>query len=160
MEHFANQLMSNFMQTPSPRDFDEEEDAHSPNYFTQNRERTSPVDSMFGDESSSMVSSPCTSDQSKGKTGSGGGRVKRSSTDRKEAKASNPNVTKRRRLAANARERRRMNSLNVAFDALRQACHPVEGSAVDEDRKLSKYETLQMAQAYINTLAEMLKDSR
>lgn len=58
---------------------------------------------------------------------------------------------KKRRLAANARERRRMNSLNVAFDKLRDV---VPG--LTDNRKLSKYETLQMAQSYINALKEVL----
>lgn len=63
-----------------------------------------------------------------------------------------PEIVKRRRLAANARERRRMNSLNDAFDKLRDVV-PSLGS----DRKLSKYETLQMAQTYIGALNELLK---
>lgn len=62
-----------------------------------------------------------------------------------------PEVTKRRRLAANARERRRMNSLNDAFDKLRDVV-PSLGS----DRKLSKFETLQMAQTYIAALNQLL----
>ena len=61
-------------------------------------------------------------------------------------------VQKHRRTAANARERRRMNSLNVAFDRLREVV-----PAFSSDRKLSKYETLQMAQSYINALQELLK---
>ena len=61
-------------------------------------------------------------------------------------------VQKHRRTAANARERRRMNSLNVAFDRLREVV-----PAFSNDRKLSKYETLQMAQSYINALQELLK---
>lgn len=61
-------------------------------------------------------------------------------------------VVKKRRVAANARERRRMNSLNVAFDQLREVV-----PAFSNDRKLSKYETLQMAQSYINALNELLK---
>ena len=61
-------------------------------------------------------------------------------------------VQKHRRTAANARERRRMNSLNVAFDRLREVV-----PAFSSDRKLSKYETLQMAQSYINVLQELLK---
>ncbi|KAL4147900.1 hypothetical protein QTP88_002227 [Uroleucon formosanum] len=58
---------------------------------------------------------------------------------------------KRRRLAANARERRRMNGLNEAFDRLRGVV-----PAADDERKLSKYETLQMAQTYILALHEQL----
>ncbi len=61
-------------------------------------------------------------------------------------------VQKYRRNAANARERRRMNSLNVAFDQLREVV-----PAFSSDRKLSKYETLQMAQSYISALQELLR---
>lgn len=60
-------------------------------------------------------------------------------------------VMKKRRLAANARERRRMNSLNDAFDRLRDVV-----PSLGNDRKLSKYETLQMAQTYIAALNELL----
>ncbi|XP_059892818.1 transcription factor ATOH1-like [Gadus macrocephalus] len=58
---------------------------------------------------------------------------------------------RRRRLAANARERRRMLGLNVAFDRLRSV-------VPESDRRLSKAETLQMAQIYINTLSELLQE--
>ncbi|CAN0438760.1 transcription factor ATOH7 [Lethenteron reissneri] len=57
----------------------------------------------------------------------------------------------RRRLAANARERRRMQGLNVAFERLRQVV-PQWG----QDRKLSKYETLQMALSYIAALSRLV----
>lgn len=60
---------------------------------------------------------------------------------------------RRRRLAANARERRRMLGLNVAFDRLRSVI-----PNLDSDKKLSKSETLQMAQIYIATLSELLEE--
>ncbi|KAL3878020.1 hypothetical protein ACJMK2_035656 [Sinanodonta woodiana] len=60
-------------------------------------------------------------------------------------------VSRKRRLAANARERRRMESLNDAFDKLRAVIPSFGG-----DTKLSKYETLQMAQTYINALKDLL----
>lgn len=63
-----------------------------------------------------------------------------------------PSVMKKRRLAANARERRRMNGLNEAFDRLRQVI-----PSLDADQKLSKFETLQMAQTYISALRELLE---
>ncbi|XP_043273907.1 basic helix-loop-helix transcription factor amos-like [Venturia canescens] len=63
-----------------------------------------------------------------------------------------PSVLKRRRLAANARERRRMNGLNDAFDKLREVV-PNLGA----DHKLSKFETLQMAQTYIAALCDLLE---
>ncbi|XP_078533624.1 transcription factor ATOH1 [Lissotriton helveticus] len=61
-------------------------------------------------------------------------------------------VHKQRRVAANARERRRMHGLNHAFDQLRGVI-----PAFDNDKKLSKYETLQMAQIYISALADLLQ---
>lgn len=61
-------------------------------------------------------------------------------------------IAKKRRLAANARERRRMNNLNDAFDKLRDVV-----PSLGNDRKLSKYETLQMAQTYITALNELLR---
>lgn len=61
-------------------------------------------------------------------------------------------MTQYGRMAANARERRRMHKLNVAFDKLREVVPSVS------DRKLSKYETLQIAQSYIQALAELLSD--
>ncbi|XP_026670199.1 protein dimmed-like [Ceratina calcarata] len=61
-------------------------------------------------------------------------------------------VLRKRRLAANARERRRMNSLNDAFDRLRDVV-----PSLGNDRKLSKFETLQMAQTYIAALYELLQ---
>ena len=79
-------------------------------------------------------------------SGQGGGRK------RGPPKQPQREVMKKRRLAANARERRRMDSLNVAFDELREVV-----PSFSNDRKLSKYETLQMAQSYINALNELLK---
>lgn len=64
----------------------------------------------------------------------------------------NPIVMKKRRLAANARERRRMNELNDAFNKLREVV-PTLGV----DYKLSKYETLQMAQTYITAMCDLLE---
>jgi len=63
-----------------------------------------------------------------------------------------PTVARKRRLAANARERRRMNGLNEAFDRLREAI-PM---SIEDEHKLSKYETLQMAQSYISALCNLL----
>ena len=61
-------------------------------------------------------------------------------------------VVKKRRLAANARERRRMQNLNKAFDRLRTYL-----PSLGNDRQLSKYETLQMAQSYITALYDLLQ---
>ncbi|XP_008546020.1 protein atonal [Microplitis demolitor] len=70
----------------------------------------------------------------------------------KRGKFVNSTIVKKRRLAANARERRRMQNLNKAFDRLR-AYLPSLGN----DRQLSKYETLQMAQSYITALYDLLQ---
>ena len=60
-------------------------------------------------------------------------------------------VMKKRRLAANARERRRMDLLNQGFDRLRTVL-----PGLGPETQLSKYETLQMAQEYIHQLAQLL----
>ncbi|XP_055969345.1 transcription factor ATOH7 [Sorex fumeus] len=65
-----------------------------------------------------------------------------------------PEDAARRRLAANARERRRMQGLNSAFDRLRRVV-PQWG----QDKKLSKYETLQMALSYIVALTHILAEA-
>ncbi|XP_041486011.1 protein atonal homolog 7-like [Lytechinus variegatus] len=61
---------------------------------------------------------------------------------------------KRRRLAANARERKRMNGLNAAFNALRCKVTNYNG-----DSLLSKHDTLLMAVNYITALRSMLEDA-
>ncbi|KAK1892200.1 Protein atonal like 1 [Dissostichus eleginoides] len=75
-----------------------------------------------------------------------------STTQRAQSSRPHNGVQKQRRVAANARERRRMHGLNYAFDELRSVI-----PAFDNDKKLSKYETLQMAQIYINALADLLE---
>lgn len=70
---------------------------------------------------------------------------------RKRGKAVPPTIKKKRRLAANARERRRMQNLNQAFDRLRKYL-----PSLSNDRQLSKHETLQMAQTYITALYDLL----
>lgn len=90
----------------------------------------------------------------KSSNGQAQSRSKRSSSGGSKGSTTPPpvEVMKKRRTAANARERRRMNSLNDAFEKLREVV-PSLGS----DRKLSKFETLQMAQTYINALHELVK---
>ncbi|KAL5289279.1 hypothetical protein ACFFRR_009442 [Megaselia abdita] len=75
----------------------------------------------------------------------------RSSRSKSNPSTLNPTVLKKRRMAANARERRRMNGLNEAFDRLREVV-----PTPDVDQKMSKYETLQMAQTYILGLCDLL----
>ncbi len=57
----------------------------------------------------------------------------------------------KRRKAANARERKRMDGLNGAFERLRDHIPEFGG-----DKKLSKIETLQMAQSYITALSILI----
>lgn len=71
---------------------------------------------------------------------------------KKSAKCLPESELRRRRLAANARERRRMDLLNRGFDRLRTVL-----PGLGPQHQLSKYETLQMAQSYIAELAELLK---
>ncbi|XP_059621289.1 protein atonal [Phlebotomus argentipes] len=71
---------------------------------------------------------------------------------KRRGKQVSPVVKRKRRLAANARERKRMRTLNSAFDRLRQYL-----PSLGNDRQLSKHETLQMAQTYITALWELLQ---
>ncbi|KAH9359974.1 hypothetical protein HPB48_017679 [Haemaphysalis longicornis] len=68
------------------------------------------------------------------------------------ASAKKRSSSQRGRTVANVRERRRMHRLNSAFDELRKVVPSVS------DRKLSKYETLQIAQSYILALRDLLGD--
>lgn len=88
----------------------------------------------------------------KAKRGRGRGRRKGSTNKTTKNVTASPTVMKKRRLAANARERRRMNGLNEAFDKLRHVIQPV-----GDENKLSKFETLQMAKTYITALGDLLK---
>ena len=60
-------------------------------------------------------------------------------------------ILQRRRLAANARERKRMNKINSAFDRLKNV---LPGA---KEKELSKFESLQLAQDYIIRLAMSLQ---
>uniref|UniRef100_A0A914CN54 BHLH domain-containing protein n=1 Tax=Acrobeloides nanus TaxID=290746 RepID=A0A914CN54_9BILA len=94
----------------------------------------------FSSASSSSISNETTPQKSKTRK-SGGRRYKTPS----------PQILRLRRQAANARERKRMNSLNSAFEQLRTVL-----PAMDNGKRLSKYETLQMAQHYIDCLGDIL----
>ena len=74
------------------------------------------------------------------------------SVEKKTMKKLPEQVAAKRRLAANARERRRMDLLNKGFDRLRQVL-----PGLGPQHQLSKYETLQMAQSYISELDQLLK---
>jgi hypothetical protein len=62
-------------------------------------------------------------------------------------------ILQKRRLAANARERKRMNKINTAFERLKRVLPGLE------NKELSKFESLQLAQDYILHLARILQDS-
>lgn len=94
----------------------------------------------------------CADSSRKVKRGRGRGRRKGSTNKNAKSVTASPTVMKKRRLAANARERRRMNGLNEAFDKLRDVVPPMS-----EEHKLSKFETLQMAQSYIRALGDLLE---
>ena len=66
-----------------------------------------------------------------------------------------PAGIKKRRKDANARERKRMNGLNEAFERLRDAVPGMEEKG-EKNKKLSKMDTLQMANLYIRHLASLL----
>uniref|UniRef100_A0A183BQM7 BHLH domain-containing protein n=1 Tax=Globodera pallida TaxID=36090 RepID=A0A183BQM7_GLOPA len=67
-------------------------------------------------------------------------------------KTPSPQLLRIRRENANARERKRMNLLNNAYEKLRAVVPPLENG-----QKLSKFDTLKMAQTYINDLDNCLK---
>ena len=67
-----------------------------------------------------------------------------------------PAGVKKRRKDANARERKRMNGLNDAFERLRDAVPGTEEEDKDKNKKLSKMDTLQMANLYIRHLVSLL----
>ncbi|CAG7820493.1 unnamed protein product [Allacma fusca] len=98
------------------------------------------------DKCQTEVSTVSTSKSSGSSKGSG------SKGKKKNSKQVNPLVMRKRRLAANARERRRMQSLNTAFDRLRSVL-----PSIGKDQQFSKYETLQMAQSYISALYDLLQ---
>ena len=60
-------------------------------------------------------------------------------------------VLQQRRLAANARERKRANKINFAFARLRRA---LPGFT---EREISKFEAIQLARDYIAQLSQLLE---
>merc|ERR1712012_1223031 len=82
----------------------------------------------------------------------GGGKVRKGKGGRKKnLYPPTQQVMKHRRNMANARERRRMNGLNDAFDRLREVV-----PNVNSEQKMSKIETLLVAQTYIKALAKLM----
>lgn len=70
---------------------------------------------------------------------------------KKSLRPPSPSILKLRREAANARERKRMNGLNDAFERLREVV-----PNLTTEQKMSKIETLHMAQTYIKALAGLI----
>ena len=96
-------------------------------------------------------SSPCKSDTSSSRP------VTSKWKRKKEFELTLPmHVQKKRRLAANARERKRMTSLNNAFERLREIL-PTTASDDQDSKPISKMDALQMAQAYIKELSSLLE---
>ncbi|CAH1790159.1 unnamed protein product [Owenia fusiformis] len=60
-------------------------------------------------------------------------------------------ITKNQRVAANQRERRRMNYLNVAFDSLRQTI-----PMFPYEKKMSRIQTLKLAIDYIQFMSDIV----
>ena len=89
-------------------------------------------------------SEPCSSPQSNKRKGKGG--------RKKNLLPPTPAIMKHRRGMANARERKRMNGLNDAFERLREVV-----PNVNSEQKMSKMETLLVAQTYIKALAKLME---
>ncbi|XP_017781289.1 PREDICTED: protein atonal homolog 8 [Nicrophorus vespilloides] len=64
------------------------------------------------------------------------------------------NMTRERRIEANARERTRVHTISAAFDTLRRSV-----PAYSHSQKLSKLSVLRIACSYIESLANILDDS-
>ena len=74
-----------------------------------------------------------------------------SNSPQRKASKSNPLEPRLRRIRANNRERRRIQAINDAMEALRKAI-----PNTNNKRKLTKLELLRLAQDYIRDLSEML----
>ena len=85
-------------------------------------------------------------------TGAGGKARKGKGGRKKNLYPPTQQVMKHRRNMANARERRRMNGLNDAFERLREVV-----PNVNSEQKMSKIETLLVAQTYIKALAKLME---
>lgn len=74
-----------------------------------------------------------------------------SNSPQRKSSKSNPLEPRLRRIRANNRERRRIQAINDAMEALRKAI-----PSTNNKRKLTKLELLRLAQDYIRDLSEML----
>lgn len=126
-----------------PTNFDIQSDDIIKNYPLKNESASDSENNLSDSTTSSTF--PATSENITS------GNAKQGTRKQRKSKQIAPQVKKKRRLAANARERKRMQSLNDAFDKLRQYL-----PSLGDDRQFSKHETLQMAQSYISALCELL----
>ena len=130
---------------------------YEPNYqnYTYDYQEMSPT----SDNSNSYYSgtqspfSPGSDYSAKSAVGDGLVNMQKKGGRKKNLHPPSASILKLRREAANARERRRMNGLNDAFERLRDVV-----PNMTTEQKLSKIETLRMAQTYIKTLVT-LRDS-
>ncbi|XP_061521698.1 fer3-like protein [Phycodurus eques] len=104
-------------------------------------------DSPSSDTSWSPEHAMCTDDHlGSGQGGRGGRRPRRSKRRR--------TITVVQRQAANVRERKRMFSLNEAFDALRKKV-----PTFAYEKRLSRIETLRLAIVYISFMKDLLENT-
>jgi hypothetical protein len=101
-------------------------------------------DALSPGDYASPTPPPSMSGASPAKKGKGG--------RKKSLRPPSPAILKQRREAANARERKRMNGLNDAFERLREVV-----PNLTTEQKMSKIETLHMAQTYIKALASLIE---
>ena len=97
------------------------------------------------DTSPTSIGTPCSSDESQPDL---------EDTLSNEERVPSGEQKKYRRVQANNRERKRMHTVNAAFDDLRDLV-----PTYPSNRKLSKIETLRLACAYIEDLAQLLRDT-
>ncbi|GFR71849.1 pancreas transcription factor 1 subunit alpha [Elysia marginata] len=70
---------------------------------------------------------------------------------------SSPSKPNHQRKAANMRERKRMKSINDAFEQLRDRI-PLSATSLKADRRVSKVDTLRLAIRYISYLSKVVKN--
>ena len=107
-------------------------------------ESPSPVTSLEQFNTTTTTTQPQQQQQQQQRKGRGG--------RKKNLHPPSPTILRHRRDAANARERKRMNGLNDAFERLREVV-----PNLNSEQKMSKIETLLMAQTYIKALAKLIE---
>ncbi|CAG9767231.1 unnamed protein product [Ceutorhynchus assimilis] len=79
---------------------------------------------------------------------------RKTSVETKREQRNYKNMTRERRIEANARERTRVHTISAAFDTLRQSV-----PAYSNNQKLSKLSVLRIACSYIMTLSSIVNES-